>query len=404
MILDTNKIRKDTPGCGKGLFLNSAGSSLSPAIVTEKMIAYLREEAMTGGYELAYQRHEEIQDFYQEVATLIHARPDQVAFTQSATDAYARALSAIPFKPNDCILTSNEDYISNQIAFLSLQKRFGIRIIRTGSTPDGRIDLEDFRRLQTRHQPVLVAITQVPTNSGIVQPVEAIGEICQDQDCLYLVDACQSVGQMNVDVRKLGCDFLTATGRKFLRGPRGTGFLYLSDRIIESGLEPLGIDMRGADWIEKDLYKAQKNGKRFEMWEFPYAALIGLKEAARYANQTGIRAIEDYNRWLTGLLRNTLSDIPEVELYDKGADLCSIVTFRVKGMSLQKLQQYLSASGIAFSVSRREFALLDFTRKGIDGAIRFSPHYFNTVEEVEQVAEIVRGIAHSYVHIHSSNS
>lgn len=389
MILDINKIRADTPGCEKSLFLNSAGSSLPPTVVTEKMIAYLREEAMVGGYEQAFQRQAEILEFYQEIATLIHARPDQVAFTQSATDAYARALSAIPFKPDDCILTSNEDYISNQIAFLSLQKRFGIRIIRTHSTPEGRVDLEDFQRLLLKNEPVLVAITHIPTNSGIVQPIEEIGKICQNQDCLYLVDACQSVGQMEVDVTKIGCDFLTATGRKFVRGPRGTGFLYLSDRAIEQGLEPLGIDMRGADWVEKDVYKAQKNARRFEMWEFPYAALIGLKEAVRYANQTGIQAIEDYNRWLSGLLREKLCDIPGVEMYDKGTDLCSIITFRVKGMPLPALQQYLSDSGIAFSVSRREFALLDFTRKGIDGAIRFSPHYFNTETEIEQVAGIL---------------
>lgn len=391
MAFDINKIRKDTPGCESRIFLNSAGSSLPPAPVTEEMIAYLREEAMTGGYELAFQKQAEIQEFYGEIARLIQARPEQIAFTQSATDAYARALSAIPFQAGDCILTSNEDYISNQIAFLSLVRRFGIRIVRTKTTPDGCIDLDDFCHLLKKNQPKLVAITHIPTNSGIVQPVEKIGEICKDDDCFYLVDACQSVGQMQVDVSKIACDFLSATGRKFLRGPRGTGFLYISDRVIEEGLEPLCIDMRGADWVENDKYLAQKNAKRFEMWEFPYAAVIGLKEAARYANELGMHEIEARNHRLASSLREKLSDIPGVALYDNGSELSSIITFRAQNHALTALQQYLTDARVAFSVSRREFALIDFTRKGIDGAIRFSPHYFNTEEEIQKVSEIVAG-------------
>ncbi|HXB43123.1 MAG TPA: aminotransferase class V-fold PLP-dependent enzyme, partial [Puia sp.] len=268
--MDITKIRKDTPGCVDKIFLNSAGSSLPPKSVVEKSVGYLQFEQEVGGYEAAFLRAEEIDTFYKETATLLHCKPANIAFAYNATDAYARALSAIAFKSGDYIVSTNDDYISNQIAFLSLQKRFGVRLLRANNLDNGDIDLTHLEELILGFLPVLVAVTHIPTNSGLVQQVEEIGKICKKYDVWYLLDACQSVGQREVDVEKIGCDFLSATGRKFLRGPRGTGFLYVADSIINEKLEPLFIDMRGADWIKADEYLIQMDAKRFELWEFSY--------------------------------------------------------------------------------------------------------------------------------------
>lgn len=273
------KLRWDTPGCSNKLFLDSAGASLMPRIVVEKMTSYLRMEEEIGGYELADQESLSVQSFYIELAKLLGTEPYNIAFTYNATDSYARALSSIPFKVGDYIITTNDDYSSNQIAFFSIQKRFGIQIARVDNLPNGDIDLNHMENILVKLKPILVAMTHIPTNSGLIQSAEEVGALCRKYDIWYLLDACQSAGQIILDVKKIDCDFLSASGRKFLRGPRGTGFLYLSDQVIKEGLEPLFIDMQGADWIGYNEYKSKMNAKRFELWEFSYSSLIGFTAA-----------------------------------------------------------------------------------------------------------------------------
>ena len=390
--MDINIIRQDTIGCSNMIFLNSAGSSLMPKIVVEKMIDYLHLEEQAGGYGVAESKAGEINEFYTELAKLIHCQPHNIAFAYNATDAYSKALSAIPFDTGDYILTTNDDYISNQIAFLSLQKRFGVHILRSCNLTNGDIDLNNFEQLIKKHNPKLAAITHIPTNSGLVQQAEEIGKICKKYDTWYLLDACQSVGQLVVDVNRIGCDFLSATGRKFLRGPRGTGFLYISERVISEGLEPLFIDMRGADWTNVDEYKIQMNARRFETWEFSYASLIGLTEAIRYANNIGIEKIYEYNQQLTNKFRERLSKIQNLQLLDRGSCLSSIITFHKRGCELNQIESILKDNKVEYTVSYKNYALIDFISKGVDWAIRFSPHYFNTYEEIETVTEILASL------------
>ncbi|HVM87032.1 MAG TPA: aminotransferase class V-fold PLP-dependent enzyme [Puia sp.] len=387
--MDLLKIRKETPGCHDKIFLDSAGSSLPPRSVLEKMDNYLHQEELLGGYETDSIRAKEINEFYLQTALLLNCKPVNIAFAYNATDAYARALSAIPFKQGDYILTTNDDYISNQIAFLSLQKRFGIKPVRANNLENGDIDLEHFEAQMRQYDPVLVAVTHIPTNSGLVQDVEAIGKICERYEAWYLVDACQSVGQMPVDVKKIGCDFLSATGRKFLRGPRGTGFLYVSDEVLEYKLEPLFIDMRGANWVNADEYEMLTDAKRFEMWEFPYAALVGLTEAIGHANRLGLSEIYSYNKPLVQNLREGLMAIGGVQVLDKGSVKSNIVTFHKSGMALDKLKAILKNEKIYFSISLRENARIDFDKKKADWAIRLSPHYFNTKEEIENALHAI---------------
>ena len=261
--------------------------------------------------------------------------------------------------------------------------------LKSGNLANGDIDLDNFDQLIKKHNPKLAAITHIPTNSGLVQQAEEVGKICKKYETWYLLDACQSVGQLVVDVNKIGCDFLSATGRKFLRGPRGTGFLYISERVISEGLEPLFIDMRGADWTAVNEYKIQMNAKRFEMWEFSHASLTGLTEAVRYANNIGIEKIYDYNQKLANKFRERLSKIERLQLLDRGSRLCSIITFHKRECELDQIESILKDNKVAYTVSYKNYALIDFISKGVDWAIRFSPHYFNTYEEIETVTDIL---------------
>ncbi|SOD81568.1 aminotransferase class V-fold PLP-dependent enzyme [Spirosoma fluviale] len=382
-MLDLTSLRADTPGVQHVSHFNNAGASLMPQPVIDAITRHINLEAEIGGYEAAEAQKEAIQGFYTATADLLNTTADHIAATANATDSYARALSSIPFRERDVILTTTNDYVSNQIAFLSLQKRFGIKIVRAADEGNRGVSVDDMAdKIKSLH-PRLVAVTHVPTNSGLVQPVEAIGQLCQEHDVLYLVDACQSVGQLPVDVSRIHCDFLTATCRKFLRGPRGMGFLYVSEKTLAANMSPLFIDLHGAEWASVDAYRLEPTAKRFEDWEFPYALVLGAAEAHRYALKVGLDAIAERNAALCATLRTELAQLPGVRLLDEGAQLSSIIILYSEQKSAADLKSALSARKINTSISTHGAAILDYDRKGMKtAALRISPHYFNTDDEV----------------------
>lgn len=379
----------DIPNYGDKIFLNNAGASLMPVSVRKVIKDYLDKELEIGGYKLVDLEADTLNEFYEVTAQLLNCEPRNIAFAHDATDAYLKALSAIPFEKGDVIITSNNDYSSNQIQFISLQQRYGVEIKRIGSIENGDLDMAHFRELLQGQKPKLVAITHIPTNSGLIQDVATIGAICEQLDILYLVDACQSVGQIQVDVQHIKCDFLSATGRKFLRGPRGTGLLYVSDKALNAGYAPLLIDAWGAKWTEDYEFTMLPTAKRFETWERPFALVVGLASAIRIANQLKIDAIEAYNVDIQSRLRANLSAIKGIHQYDLGSKRANIITWRKEGVSLAATQAHLNAHHIYYSVSSLNWGLIDFRAKGVDWVIRFSPHYINTLEEMDRVAEIL---------------
>lgn len=386
------QLRAETPACAQKIHLNNAGASLQPAPVIEAVHRHLDLESQIGGYEAADARAVEVSGFYASVAQLLHAKPHNIAFAASATDAYAKALSAFPWQPGDVIITTENDYSSNQIAFLSLQKRLGIKLVRARNLPSGGVDVDDLERLVRSNRPRLVAVTHVPTNSGLVQPIAAIGKICREHETWYLVDACQSAGQMDLDVSSIGCDFLTATMRKYMRGPRGAGFLFASDRVLNAGLELLLPDMHGADWTGTDEYIAAKTAKRFEYWEMPIALLLGSKVAVDYALEVGLGFAETRISQLAQLTRQLLAEVPEVRVLDKGEQLCGIVTAYANHWESKVLMEKLHNANINGRISTRAAAQIDFSQKGVEWALRVSPHYYNTEEEIHCLAEVLRRV------------
>ena len=385
-------LRADTPGCLHRNHLNNAGSALPPLPVLRAMQEHLDLEAQIGGYEAMDLKAADMAGFYESIARLIGAQPHNIAFAASATDACARALSAIAWQPGDVILTTENDYVSSQIAFLSLQQRHGVRLVRARDAEVGGVDVADFERLAQLHRPKLAVVTHVPTNSGLVQPVEAIGLICRELGIWYLVDACQSAGQMALDVERIGCDFLTVSMRKFLRGPRGAGFLFASDRALEAGLQMLLPDMRSARWTSPDTYLTEASAKRFEYMEIPPALLLGSRAAAEYAMEVGMDWIEARTSHLAALTRSLLAELPGVQVLDRGAELSGIVTTHAEHWAAQAVLKKLYASNINCRVSPLFVAQIDFPRKGVEWALRISPHYYNTEEEVRQCVGVLAGI------------
>lgn len=388
---DVQALRADTPGCTEKIHLNNAGASLQPRPVLDAVRQHFELETQLGGYEAADAREPAIRQAYASIAGLVGARPNQIAFAASATDAYARALSSINWKPGDVLLTTENDYVSNQIAFLALQRRFGIELVRARGNDGIGVDLDDFEKQLKNRRPKLVAVTHIPTNSGLVQPVATLGHLVkQFSDAVYLVDACQSAGQMPLDVHTIGCDFLSATFRKFLRGPRGTGFLYVSDRVLKSDMEMMLPDMRSALWTGPDTYEPVADARRFEYWEMPVALQLGAGAAAEYAIHLGLDWIENRTSALAALLRGLLRDIPGVRVLDEGVKLSGIVTLHHDHWHPQSIMKLMGENNINGRISTKTVAQIDFGHKGVAWALRLSPHYYNTEEEIRRTVEVLR--------------
>lgn len=378
--------RADTPGCATRVHLNNAGASLMPSVVKDAITAHLGRESLEGGYEAADAAAERIGAAYADVAAIVGAAPRNIAVVGSATQGFALALSAFDFAPGDVLLTSSDDYVSNQLMYLSLAARRGVRVVRAPDAPAGGVDVDAWDALLRRERPKLAALTWIPTNSGLVQPAAEVGARCRAAGVPLLLDACQAVGQLAVDLRALQCDYLSTTARKFLRGPRGIGFLAVSDEAIARGDAPLLVDMRGARWTEADAFALVDDARRFEDWEFPYALLLGLGAAARYAREVGIDVAHARSHALARRAREAFGALPGVRGLDHGATLSAIATFTVQGHAARDLVVRLREQGINTSAQGRGDALIDLDRKGAETLLRVSPHYFNTDDEVDRAA------------------
>jgi len=394
MPFDPAPWRADTEAVTAGrIHLNNAGASLMPRPVHAAVVQHLQREVMLGGYEAADAAVEEIHQAHADVGSLVGAAARNIAIVENATVAFSQALSVFDFQPGDVILTSRNDYSSNQLMYISLARRRGVRVLRAGDLPEGGVDPDSVAELVRAQRPALVALTHVPTNSGLVQRVEDVGRICAEYAVPYLVDACQSIGQIPLDVERLHCTYLSATARKFLRGPRGVGFLYVSDAALDAGAYPLYIDLHGADWTEPDHFELAGDATRFENWEFAYALVLGLGTAAAYARRVGIEAAGSYAAELARYAREQLAAIDGVRVLDAGGELCAIVTVELEGRDAREIVRLLREEAINTSALDRSSAVLDMDDKNARSALRISPHYYNTRREVDIAAGAIAAIA-----------
>ena len=382
-MIDINKVRAETLGLGEKIHLNNAGASFVPFQVSKALHDYLHEEERIGGYELEELRLTILNEFYTEAAKLLHAKPRNIAFGNSATDAFIKALSTIDFKKGDVILTSKRDYSSNHIQFISIAKRLGAKLIIIEEDAHGDIDMKDCQNKIEQYNPRLVSITHVPTNTGAVQDIKTIGAMVKDLDCIYIVDACQSLGQMEVNVNELHCDYLSGTFRKFMRGPRGSGLLYVSDRQLALETEPLYMDSTGATWLSENEYKAHDGARKFEYFEYNMGVKMASIEALKYINHLGIDQIYSRNQELLKHAIHNIDHLKKVKRLEHASQLCNIVTVHIDGFDPIKAKKHFLSLGINISLATKGSGVLDFNSKGVNWAIRMSPHYYNTHEEID---------------------
>jgi len=388
MPLDIDALRADTPGCESVIHLNNAGSSLPPVPVLERVVSYLRAEAMIGGYEIAEDRADDLAAVYRSASTLFGGAPENWAFVESATRAWNAAFSSLRFRPGDRVLTTKAEYPSNMAGLLRAREIQGVEVEVVPDDAYGQVDvaaLESMLDERTR----LVSLTHIPTQGGLVNPAKQVGDILRDSPVLYQLDACQSVGQMPVNVADIGCDILSFTGRKFLRGPRGTGMVWASDAALDQMVTPSGVDTQGSTWEAPMTITALPAAGRFEPYEVFYAGKVGLAKAMDYAAAVGIEEIATRIAELSNRLRSGLAELPGVTVRDKGLHKSAIVTFTVDGHAPSDLRRQLREMSINVSTSTQNSARLDFPDRHLDEVVRASVHYFNATSEIDALVDAV---------------
>jgi len=382
MNFDIERARSETPGCEKVVHFNNSGAALMPAPVLQSLQYHLQREAMIGGYEAEREAGEAIEHTYDALARLLNCGRVEIAIVENATAAWCGAFYSLPLERGDRILTARAEYASNYIAYLQTAQKKGVEITVIPDDDAGQVDVEALENL-IDESVRLISMTHVPTNGGLVNPVAEVGRVARAADIPFLLDACQSVGQMPMDVEEIGCDMLSGTGRKFLRGPRGTGFLYVRESILDR-LDPPFLDLHSAEWIAPDRYEMRPDARRFENWESYIAGRIGLGVAVDYALEWGLEAIYERIRSLADRFRAALSELPGVTIRDLGRERCGIVSFTVEGIDHGRIVEQLSERKINCSVSPRSGTLLDMQGRGIDDLIRAPVHYYNTDDEIDR--------------------
>jgi len=388
--MDVARLRAETPGCAKVVHLNNAGSALPTQRTLDATLDHLRLEAEIGGYEAAHHEHDRIEAFYPSVARLIGARPDEIAFIENATRAWDMAFYSLAFAPGDRILTCRSEYSSNYISYLQVARKTGAEIVTVPDDAHGQIDVKALaERIDGRTK--LISINHVPTQGGLVNPAAEVGRVARAAGVPYLLDACQTVGQIPIDVAAIGCDFLSATGRKYLRGPRGTGFLY-ARRETTAHLEPIFLDNHAARWTGATTYEVRPDARRFENWERYYGGVLGLAAAVDQANALGADAIWTRIQALSAALRQRLARIPGVTLTDLGEVKCGIVTFTVDQSNHDAIRTALRARDINVSISTKFSSRLDMDGRGLETVIRASVHIYNTEDELDRFVAALQAV------------
>lgn len=378
------ELRAQTPGADNVVHLNHAGSSLPTQATLDTQIRHLHNEAMRGGYEAADDTAEQSEQVYESLARLIGGERREIARLEHATAAWNAGFWSVPMRPRQRILTANAAYGANAVAFLRAVESRGVVLEVIGDNEHGEVDVAELAA-RIDDDVALIALTHVPTNGGLVNPAAAVGEIAQSAGVPFLLDACQSVGQLDLDVASIGCDLLSGTGRKYLRGPRGTGFLYASSRIIDR-LTPDHPDHHGADWTSPYSYELHPDAQRFESWEFSHAGWLGLGTAVDEALALGTDRIEATVRRRADSLRRRLQDA-DFTVWDLGRHPCGIVTATGDGIEPFDAKAALRAEGINISVTTPASTRFDAAHRDLPEMMRISVHYLTTEDELAQAVD-----------------
>jgi selenocysteine lyase/cysteine desulfurase len=391
-MIDVDQLRADTPGVKNVTHFNNAGAALMPTPVIDAVQDYFEAEALYGGYETHRKRGNQIEAVYQSLSDLIGADRSEVALADNATRAWDVLFYSFGLGEGDRVVTTSSEYVSNWAAYLHVRDRDGVIVDVVPDTPDGEVDVEALDAMVQERETALITLNHMPTNGGLVNPAAVVGEIASHHGVAYLLDACQSIGQIPIDVDEIKCDMLTGTSRKYLRGPRGVGFLYLRDSFVER-LDPVFVEVENAPIVLPDSYTLASGAHRFETWEKSYANVAGFGAAIDYGVDVGIAEMWERIQSLAATMRHQLSMIDGVTVRDRGTIKGGIVTFDIDSRQTLEVRELLSERSINVSTSTPFSAPIDMRARNLEGLVRASVHAYNTDDEIDDLISAIQILA-----------
>ncbi|PZF85638.1 aminotransferase class V-fold PLP-dependent enzyme [Jiangella anatolica] len=389
--IDVAAERARTVGAGLSHHFNAAGSALPSHGVMTAVVDHLRLEERYGGYEAAAVARERTEDVYAAAAELIGARAHEIALFDSASTGLRVIVDALRPGKGERIVASSTTYVSHAMHLMTVAREHEAELVVAPVDAQRQVDLAALDALLADGRPTIVTVSHIPTSSGLVEPAERIGEIARRHGATYVLDATQSVGHLTVDVDAIGCDALVTTGRKFLRGPRGTGFGYVRQSLLER-LTPTAPDVRGAEWVSRSGWELNLTARRFESWESAVAARLGLGVGLREALE---RSPQTTQRWLRARgrqLRSALADVPGVTIADPGEASSAIVTFVVDGVECRTVVERLAARNVRVVSVPATHGQWDLGARSLPSVVRASVHVYNDDDDLDALVEGVRAV------------
>lgn len=392
--IDVAVERERTLGTRSRHYFNAAGAGLISQNVIQCMIEHLRQEEQYGAYEAANLVAHDIEELYTSAAELLGCDADEISLHDTATTGLRVVFDALRLGEGDTVIASRSSYVSQALRLLTLEKLDGVTLRVIDNAPDGTVDLVALETALMQAPGAIISAVHVPTSSGLVEPVLSIGELARRHGATYILDATQSVGQIDIDVRSIGCDVLVATGRKFLRGPRGTAFNYVRRGFLET-LEPWAPDVRGSIWSGQDQWTTPVSARSLETWEAATAGRLGLGVAIREAIQRGMPETERFIATGAARLRSALGAVDGVTVVDPPAATSGIVTFMVDGADARAVSRELRQRGIDTIAIPATHAQWDLGLRGFDAVVRASVHVYNDQADFDAIVAAMTEIAPS---------
>lgn len=389
--IDVASERARTLGTSTRRYFNAAGAGLMSDGVMSAIVGHLRTEQEIGSYEAANLVAPRIEQAYEDAAELLRCDADEIAFHDAATTGLRVVFDALRLGAGDTVVAPRSSYVSQALRLLSMQRHDGVTLKIIENAPDGRMDLAELEDVLAGTPNAVISAVHVPTSSGLVEPVAEIGVLARRYGARYVLDATQSVGQIDIDVRQIGCDVLVATGRKFLRGPRGTAFTFVRRGFLD-GIAPWAPDVRASVWNDSSAWTTTPGARCLETWEAAIAGRVGLGVALREALDRGMSATESHIGLAAARLRERLGAIEGVTIADPPAATAGIVTFVVAGLASRDVSAELRARAIDTIAIPASHAQWDLGERGLDAVVRASAHVYNDESDfdilVAAVAEI----------------
>ncbi|HHT18810.1 MAG: cysteine desulfurase [Euryarchaeota archaeon] len=394
--MKTTDVRRDMPLLDKVIYLDAASTTPTPKPVIESMNNYFynyNANTGRGAYRMAIRATQELELARKKIAKFVNSDPQEIIFTKNATESINIVVRGIKWNKGDKIIVSNMEHHSNLVPWLNLQDQ-GVEIKIIKADENGVIDPGEVEKTLDDHTR-LVTITHINNSIGSVQPVNEISKILEDQNVFYLVDAAQSAGHINIDLKKLKADFVAFPGHKGLLGPVGTGFLYYA-RDSYAELNPLNLGGSTVENVTQKNFELTESPACFEAGTQNIAGYIGLGSATNYVGRIGMSKIERHSKKMTKIMYQEIQDIENAHVYGSPENIYGIVSFNIDNINPHDLAKILDEIKSICVRSGFHCAMPSLRHMGayqLGGTVRASIHYYNTREEIEILCETLQDVS-----------